>query len=65
MVVMSPTAAAMASGRLRLQLRDLESSHHNSAIASVAVVVLMELGVVDPVPTFDALMVSRLLQQGF
>ena len=52
-------------GRLRLQRHRSETSHDPSAIPSVAMGVLMELGVADPVPTLNAPPVSRQSQQGF
>ena len=42
-----------------------QRGHRASAIAPVAVGVLMELGVADPVPALDAPAVSHQLQQGF
>jgi hypothetical protein len=41
-----------------------QRGHHAGAIAPVAVGVLMELGVADPVPTLNAPAVSHQLQQG-
>jgi hypothetical protein len=62
----TPTLATdMASGRLRLQRRRSETSHDPGAIASIAMDVLIELGVADPVPTLNAPPVSRQSQQGF
>ena len=60
-----PIATGIDSGRLRLQRRCSETSHHTSAIVSVAVGVLMEVGVEDPVPALNVPPVSRQLQEGF
>lgn len=57
-------ATDMASGRLRLQRRSSETFHDTSAIPSVAMGVLIELDVAEPVPTLNAPTVSRQLQQG-
>ena len=42
-----------------------QGCHHSSAVAAVAVVVLVELGVMDPVPALDAPTLSCQSQQGF
>jgi hypothetical protein len=42
-----------------------QGCHHSSAVAAVAVVVLVELGVTDPVPALDAPTLSCQSQQGF
>ena len=49
----------------QVQRRCSENSHDPSAIVSVAMGVLMELGVADPVPSLDAPTVSHQLQQAF
>jgi hypothetical protein len=48
----------------QIQRRRSETSHDTSAIPSVAIGVLIKLGVAEPVPTFNAPTVTRQSQQG-
>ena len=47
----------------QVQRRGAQRGHGSGAIAAVAVGVLMELGVADPVPAFNAPAVANQLQQ--
>jgi hypothetical protein len=60
-----PIGTGIASGRLRLQRRCSQAVNHACAISLVAMGLLIELGVEDPVPPLDAPPVSRQLHEAF